>query len=53
MKRIVWTFGLISGAVLSSLMLISMFFIDEIGDKGEIIGYTTMVVAFLMVFFCI
>jgi Protein of unknown function (DUF4199) len=51
MKRIVWTFGLISGGVLSVLMLVSMFFIDQIGDKGEILGYTTMVVAFLMVYF--
>jgi hypothetical protein len=33
-------------------MLISMSLIDRIGiDKGEIIGYTTMVLAFLMVFF--
>jgi uncharacterized membrane protein (UPF0136 family) len=52
MKRIVVTFGLLSGAVLSGMMLASTAFIDEIGfDKGEIIGYSTMVVAFLMVFF--
>lgn len=51
MKRIVWTFGLISGGILSVMMLISMSFIDQIGDKAEILGYTTMVVAFLMVFF--
>ena len=50
MKRIVWTFGLISGAVLSLMMGISMAFIGHIGDKGLIIGYTTMVVSFLMVF---
>jgi hypothetical protein len=50
MKRIVWTFGLISGAVLSLLMALSMSFIGHIGDKGLIIGYTTMVVSFLMVF---
>ena len=50
MKRIVWTFGLISGAVLSLLMGISMAFIGHIGDKGLIIGYTTMVVSFLMVY---
>jgi hypothetical protein len=50
MKRIVWTFGLISGAVLSLMMAISMSFHEQIGDKGLIIGYTTMVVSFLMVF---
>jgi Protein of unknown function (DUF4199) len=51
MKRNVWTFGLISGGMLSVMMAVSMFFIDQIGDKGEVIGYTTMVVAFLMVYF--
>ncbi|MEO5814293.1 MAG: DUF4199 domain-containing protein [Gemmatimonadaceae bacterium] len=50
MKRIVWTFGLISGAVLAVMMVITMSFIGHIGDKGLIIGYTTMVVSFLMVF---
>ncbi len=52
MKRIVVTFGLISGAVLSVMMLASIPFMEQIGfEKGEIIGYTTMVLAFLMVFF--
>ena len=52
MKRIVLTFGLIAGAILSVMMVVSMRFIDQIGfDKGEIIGYTTMVLAFLMVYF--
>jgi len=50
MKRIVWTFGLISGAVLSLMMAISMVFVGHIGNKGMIIGYTTMVVSFLMVY---
>ena len=50
MKRIVLTFGLISGAVLSLMMGISMAFIGHIGNKGMIIGYTTMVISFLMVF---
>jgi hypothetical protein len=50
MKRIVWTFGLISGAILSLMMALSMVFIGHIGNKGMIIGYTTMVVSFLMVF---
>ena len=51
MKKIVLTFGLIAGAILSAMMLLTLPFHDQIGfDKGYIIGYTTMVLAFLMVF---
>lgn len=52
MKKTVLTFGLISGAILSAMMIITMPFHDEIGfDRGMIVGYTTMVLAFLLVFF--
>ncbi|MEO7970766.1 MAG: DUF4199 domain-containing protein [bacterium] len=52
MKKTVLTFGLIAGAILSLMMLGTLPFIDKIGfDKGEIIGYTGMVLAFLLVFF--
>jgi hypothetical protein len=52
MKRIVLTFGLIAGALVSAMMVANAAFIDQIGfDRGEVIGYTTMVLAFLMVFF--
>jgi hypothetical protein len=52
MKKTVWTFGLISGAVLSAMMLLTMPFADRIGfDRMEVIGYTTMVLSFLLVFF--
>lgn len=54
MKKIVWTFGLIAGAILSVMMLLTMPFVfsDRIGfEGGMIIGYTTMVLAFLLVFF--
>ncbi len=52
MRKVVLTFGLIAGAILSVMMLIAMPFHDQIGfDKGLVIGYTTMVLAFLMVFF--
>ena len=52
MRKIVLTFGLIAGAILSVMMLITLPFHDQIGfDKGLVIGYTTMVLAFLMVFF--
>ena len=52
MQKIVLTFGLIAGAILSAMMLLTLPFMDKIGfDKSEIIGYTTMVLAFLMVYF--
>jgi hypothetical protein len=52
MKKTVLTFGLIAGAILSAMMLLTVPFMDEIGfDRGEIIGYTSMVLAFLLIFF--
>ncbi|MBK7714051.1 MAG: DUF4199 domain-containing protein [Gemmatimonadetes bacterium] len=52
MRKIVLTFGLIAGGVLSAMLLITLPFQEQIGfDKGAIIGYTTMVLAFLMVYF--
>jgi hypothetical protein len=52
MKKIVLTFGLISGAVMSAMMLLTLPFHDAIGfDRGLIVGYTTMVLAFLLIFF--
>jgi hypothetical protein len=52
MKKIVLTFGLISGAILSAMLLITLQFQDQIGfDKGAIVGYTSMVIAFLLIFF--
>lgn len=52
MKKTVLIFGLISGAIISVMMIISMAFLDDIGfDRGEVVGYTSMVVAFLLVFF--
>jgi hypothetical protein len=52
MKKIVLTFGLISGAIMMLLMFVTMAFINRIGfDKGEIVGYTGIVLAFLLIFF--
>ena len=52
MRKIVLTFGLISGAILSVMMLATMPFHDQIGfDHSLIIGYTTMVVASLLIYF--
>jgi len=52
MRKIVLTFGLIAGAVLSAMMLLTLPFQDKIGwELGAIVGYTTMVLAFLMIYF--
>jgi hypothetical protein len=53
MKKIVLTFGLISGALMALFMFaLIMPFIDRIGfDRGVIVGYTSMVLAFMLVFF--
>jgi len=52
MKKTILTFGLISGAVSSVLMLCTALFLDRIGfDKGMIVGYTGIVLSFMLVFF--
>ncbi len=52
MRRIILTFGLIAGGILSAMMMLTIPFQDQIGfDRGAIIGYTTMIIAFLMVYF--
>jgi hypothetical protein len=52
MKKTVLTFGLISGAVSSGLMMVTVPFADRIGfDRAEILGYTVIVLSFLLVFF--
>jgi hypothetical protein len=51
MKRTVLVFGLISGAISAAMMAVTMPFIDKIGfSKAEILGYTTIVVSFLLVY---
>lgn len=52
MKKTIWTFGLISGAVLSGMMLLTLPFEVEIGlDNAAVVGYATMVAAGLLIFF--
>jgi len=52
MKRTVLTFGLISGAVSSLMMLGSIPLMHRIGfDHGLVVGYTAIVLSFLLVFF--
>jgi hypothetical protein len=51
-KKTVITFGLISGVISSVLMLGTSTIVDRIGfDKGYIIGYTSIVLSLLLVFF--
>lgn len=52
MKSIIWKFGFISGGILAGFMVVTMVFSDRIGlDRGWLVGYTTMVLSFLLVFF--
>jgi uncharacterized protein DUF4199 len=52
MKRTVLVFGLISGAIMAAMLFGTLLFVKNIGfDKAEIVGYTGMVLAFLLVFF--
>lgn len=52
MQRTILTWGLISGAVLGGLMLLSVPLANRVGfERAEILGYTTMVLAALMIFF--
>jgi hypothetical protein len=52
MRKIVVTFGLISGAISSLMMIALVTFGDRIGfDRGAVIGNTSIVLSFLMVYF--
>lgn len=52
MKKIVLTFGLISGAISAGLMTALVPFVETIGfENGTIVGYTAIVLSFLLVFF--
>lgn len=52
MKRTIWKFGLYAGGVMSVLMLVSLPFEKVIGyDLALVVGYTSMVLAFLFIFF--
>lgn len=51
MKRIVWTFGLISGAVMAVFMVATLPFVGNHGARDALVGYAGMVAAFLLVYF--
>ena len=52
MKRIVLTFGLISGLIISVLMGGSLLLADKFGSGHSLaLGYTIMVASFLLIYF--
>lgn len=54
MKRIVLIYGLIAGAIVGAMMLITMPMYQSGNlnmDNGELVGYSTMVIALSLVFF--
>jgi Protein of unknown function (DUF4199) len=52
MRKTVLTFGLISGAISSLMMVATVPIADRIGiDQGVFIGYASIVLSFLLVFF--
>jgi hypothetical protein len=52
MKKIVLTFGLISGAIATLMMFVTIPLIGRVSyEYLTVLGYTTFVVCFLMVFF--
>src|SRR5579864_7361755 len=52
MQKTIIIFGLISGAVSAVMLAATVPFADKIGfDKGEYLGYTVIVLSFLLVFF--
>lgn len=52
MKKTVLTFGIISGLILAVTMIATVPFLHKVSEgKGLMIGYTTMVMAGLLVFF--
>lgn len=52
MKKIVLTYGLIGGFVMTAMFLITLPFHDKISnEQGMVIGYAGMVMAFLLVYF--
>lgn len=54
MKKIIWTYGLISGAIVAAMLVLSLP-LHEQGvldfDSGMVVGYATMLIALSLVFF--
>jgi hypothetical protein len=51
MKKTVLTYGLIAGLIVSAVMVASMPFMEKVdGQWGMVIGYTTQLIAFALIF---
>ncbi|MBL7939591.1 MAG: DUF4199 domain-containing protein [Flavobacteriales bacterium] len=51
MKRIILTYGIIAGVIVSAMMWLTLGSGKHDFDNGEMIGYTTMVIALSTIFF--
>ena len=53
MKKIIWTYGLIAGAILSAVMFLSDFssFEEESMATSQIFGFAIMILAFILIYF--
>ena len=52
MTKTVLTFGLLSGIVAAAMMFATMPFMERIGfDRGMVVGYTSIVISMLFVYF--
>jgi hypothetical protein len=51
MKQVILKYGLLAGAILAALMFLTIPFVDTIGDLGIVLGYTTMLLGFMMIYF--
>ena len=54
MRKVVLTFGLIAGVLVSAFLVVGMTLLDKEvlpSDSGEVLGYSGMVIALSMVFF--
>jgi amino acid transporter len=51
MKKIIWTYGLIAGAITMVSIAIATIFHEQIGfDNGMYVGFSMMILAFSMIF---
>ena len=51
MKKIVWTFGLATGAVMAAFMAATLPFVHASDENSLVLGYIGIVAAFLLVYF--
>ena len=51
MKKIIWTFGLIAGGVMSAFMAVTVALSRDTNEHSLLLGYAGLVAGFLLVFF--